>query len=115
VRAGLGFDIYYLYSSATAAAAETNQRLLAHIPDYKTSVFMNSVFRKIRGIHIGAFQSVGDVGNGNKISLDYIEESDDEEEFENINYDKYVNLDVVQKIKCKYSAKFRKWCPVGKS
>lgn len=112
VRAGIGFDIYYLYPSHAAAVAENAQKLLAHIPDYRTSIFMNSMFRKICADG-GVFQSVVDVGNGNKIPLDYIEESDDEEEFENINCDKYVKLDVIQKIKCKYSTKFRKWCPIS--
>mgnify|MGYP003328747202 CR=1 FL=1 len=51
------------------------------IPDYKTSVMMNNIFRKIKE---------------NK-NLDYIEESDDEDDFQNIDIDKYV--DTLIKIK----------------
>ena len=54
----------------------------AYIPDIKTSVMMNSIFRNIRE-------------NSN---LDYIEESEDEEEFEDISLDKYVDLK--KNVKC---------------
>ena len=47
-----------------------------YIPDYKTSVMLNKIFRKIRE-------------NDN---LDYIEESDDEDDFQNTEPDKYVDL-----------------------
>ena len=50
---------------------------IAQIQDYKTSVMMNNIFRKIK----------------ENENLDYLEESDDEEEFENINEDKFVNTE----------------------
>jgi hypothetical protein len=70
---------------------------LAFIPDYKTSVFMNKLFRNIKE-------------NNN---LDALEESDDESEFENFREDKYVYLDRSFKMNCQYNAKFKKWVPVS--
>ena len=45
-------------------------------------------------------------------NLDLLEMSDEEEEFENINDDKYVNLKKILYMKCKYNKKFRKWEPL---
>jgi hypothetical protein len=69
---------------------------IAHIPDYKTSVMMNKLFRNIKE---------------NK-NLDALEESDDEEEFENEKLDKYVFLNKSFKMKCSYNIKFKKWVPI---
>ena len=68
---------------------------IACIPDYKTSIMMNSLFRIIKE---------------NK-NLDALEESDDEDEFENINEDKYVFLDKKYNMRCEYSHRFKKWIP----
>ena len=38
--------------------------------------------------------------------------SDDEEEFENINKDKFVNLKKIVYMKCIYMKKFKKWKPI---
>jgi hypothetical protein len=38
--------------------------------------------------------------------------SDDEEEFENINDDKFVNLKKIVYMKCVYMKKFNKWKPI---
>ena len=38
--------------------------------------------------------------------------SDDEEEFENIDEDKYVDLKKSYVMKCSYIARFRKWRPI---
>jgi len=69
----------------------------ALIPTFKNSVFMNSIFRNIKE---------------NK-NLDALEESDDEDEFENINADKYVHLNKNYTIKCIYSKKYDKWIPIN--
>ena len=69
---------------------------MACIPDYKTSVQMNKHFRFIK----------------ENAKLDALEESDDEEEFENISDDKFVNLKKIVYMKCVYMKKFRKWKPV---
>jgi hypothetical protein len=70
---------------------------IAHIPDYKTSVLMNKLFRNIKE-------------NDN---LDAIEESDDETEFENSCENKYVYLNRSFKMKCEYNNKFKKWTPIS--
>ena len=57
---------------------------------------MNSLFRNVRE-------------NDN---LDYIEESDDEEMFENISLDKYVDLNKKIKMKCIYVHKMKMWKPI---
>jgi len=44
--------------------------------------------------------------------LNALEESDDEEEFENSEADKYVYLDRMLRMECAYNARFKKWVPV---
>jgi hypothetical protein len=92
IKARVGVDMYDLYvencDSPIGVAAITN---------YKTSVMMNNIFRKIKE-------------NGN---LDLLEESDDEEDFENINEDKYVDLCKSEIVRCVYIPKFKKWKPVA--
>ena len=93
IRAALEDDIYDLYVNT-----KTNKLVkysTAFIADVKTSVWMNSLFRNIK----------------ENANLDALEESDDEEEFENIWLDKYVNLEKEYKIKCVYIPKFRAWKP----
>jgi len=70
---------------------------IAFIPDYKTSVMMNKLFRNIKE-------------NDN---LDAIEESDDDEEFEDSREDKYVYLNRSFNINCIYSNKFKRWIPIN--
>lgn len=94
VMADLQFDIYHLY-----AYGERCKKIyygLAYIPNYKTSVFMNGLFRKIRE---------------NK-NLDAIEESDDEEDFQDSRIDKYVDLKKTVSVECVFNQKFKKWTPV---
>ena len=92
VTASITPDIYNLY------ILENNKEQFyeyALIDSYKTSVFMNNLFRKIKE---------------NK-NLDLLEESDSEEEFENIDLAKYVNLQKSYIIECFYNKKFKKWVP----
>jgi len=70
---------------------------IAFIPDYKTSVFMNKLFRNIK----------------ENQNLDALEESDDEEEFENEREDKFVFLERSFKMNCQYNYKFKKWVPLS--
>ena len=106
VKADIQNDIYRLSNpdenANPNANANTNanidNELIASIPDYKTSVMMNSLFRNIKE---------------NK-SLDALEESDDEDEFENINIDKFVDLSKKIKMKCGYNYKFKKWTPIAR-
>jgi len=94
VSADPQYDIYNLF-----AYGNNNRPVyynIAYIPSYKTSVFMNSLFRKIRE---------------NK-NLDYIEESDDEEDFQNTNENKYVDINKKLVMECVFSNKFKKWIPL---
>ena len=87
-------DIYDLF-----ALDENNslQRFKnSYIPDYKTSVLMNSCFRTIKE-------------NDN---LDALEESDSEEEFEDMSLDKFVKLKKQEIMKCVYNRKFNGWVPI---
>jgi hypothetical protein len=70
---------------------------IAFIPDYVTSVLMNKLFRNIK----------------ENENLDALEESDDENEFENEKEDKYVFLDRSFKMNCQYNYKFKKWVPLS--
>ena len=87
-------DIYELYCKGINDNEEFYN--IALIPDYKTSVMMNKMFRKIKE---------------NK-NLDLLEESDLDDEFENIDEDKFVNLKKTVYMNCIYVKKFRKWKPV---
>lgn len=89
IRATLQDDIYHLY--------ENNKIYdVAYIPDFTTSVMMNQLFRNIK----------------ENRNLDLLEESDDEEEFENEKPDKFVDLNKTKTMLCHFHPKFRKWVPV---
>jgi hypothetical protein len=90
IKPDIELDIYHVYS------LENEYCSIASIPDYKTSVMMNKIFRKIKANDY----------------LDAIEESDDEEEFEDIREDKYVFLDRIHTFRCEYNYKFKKWTPI---
>ena len=87
-------DIYQLY-----CLNEDNKEIYydtAFIPDFNTSVMMNKLFRKIK----------------ENDRLDALEESDDEEEFENENEDRFVYLNKTYNMVCLYNHKFKKWYPI---
>jgi len=86
-------DIYHLHLNDNG---ELNYYNVAYIPDFKTSVMMNRLFRNIK----------------ENENLDALEESDDEEEFENDKEDKFVYLDRAYNMVCEYNYKFRKWTPI---
>jgi hypothetical protein len=44
-------------------------------------------------------------------NLDLLEESDDEDEFQNENIDRFVNMNKSLLMVCKYNYKFKKWYP----
>lgn len=93
IKAEIKNDVYSLYCKNGEVEEYYD---IAYIQDYKTSVLMNNVFRNIKE-------------NNN---LDALEESDDDEEFENINNDKYVDTQVKRAFVCQYSNKFNKWIPI---
>jgi len=96
IKPDLQNDIYYSYQSNTTNF-DIISKELAHIPDYKTSVLMNKLFRTIKE-------------NNN---LDSLEESDEEDEFENIQIDKFVDLNKIIKMRCIFNYKFKKRVPVS--
>lgn len=94
VKADLQNDIYHLY-----AYGQSSQRIycgLANIPSYKTSVFMNGLFRNIK----------------ENRNLDSMEESDDEDDFQDMRIDKHVDLKKTLAIECIFNTKFKRWVPV---
>ena len=94
VSADVQYDIYHLH-----AYGKQNTLVyygIAYIPDYKISVFMNGLFRTIR----------------ENTNLDYIEESDDEDDFQNIEEDRYVDLKKSLSIECIFHTKFKRWIPM---
>lgn len=83
-------DIYHLYTLNNKYVG------LAAIPDYKTSIMMNKILRIIK----------------ENDDLDALEESDDEEEFENSNIDKFVHINKTCKVICSFNNKLKKWTPI---
>jgi hypothetical protein len=45
-------------------------------------------------------------------NLDALEESDDEEEFEDMRLDKFVDTEKEVPFECKYDTKFKAWVPI---
>jgi hypothetical protein len=90
VKASADADIYHLY------CAENVFFGTAFVPSYKASVFLNALFRRIR----------------ENINLDLLEESEDENDYEDTNVDKFVDLEKSYNMRCIYNRKFRKWQPV---
>lgn len=96
IKADLQNDIYHLY--AFGKGSERIYCGIAYISNYKTSKYMNQLFRNIK----------------ENRNLDSLEESDDEEDFQDLRIDKYVNLQKKFAIECEYKPKFRKWAPIRK-
>lgn len=94
VTADPQLDLYHLY-----AYGGPNNAVycgLAGVQSFKTSIFMNKLFRRIR----------------ENENLDLAEESEDDEDFENTDTNKYVNLDTILQIECVFNQKHKKWIPV---
>jgi hypothetical protein len=94
VKPDIQNDIYHLF----AYGPRRNKYYcgMACIPNYKTSKFMNQLFRNIK----------------ENTKLDSLEESDNEEEFQDLNQDKYVDLDLEIPMQCTFHQKFKKWLPI---
>ena len=88
--ADLDDDIYHLYCYGAYFD-------LAYIGTRKESKYMNGLFRNIRE-------------NSN---VDLGEESEDEDLFQNVNPDKYVDLEKRIKMNCVYNTRWRRWTPVS--
>ena len=94
VSADLQYDIYHLF--AFGKNGKPVYYGVAGIPNFKTSIFMNSIFRKIK----------------ENENLDAIEESDDEDDFQDIAEDKFVDLNKIELMECVFHTKFKKWVPL---
>jgi hypothetical protein len=72
----------------------------AHVGDYKTSVFLNSIFRNVK----------------ENLSLDAAEESDDEESFQSSQEKQEMGFirysDIEKAMVCSYNYKFKRWIPL---
>jgi hypothetical protein len=95
VKPDIQNDIYHLHAFDDNTGKEYFYDV-AYISDYKTSVTMNSLFRTIK----------------ENINLDALEESDDEDEFQNESIDKYVDLKKSYYMVCTFNYKFKKWMPL---
>lgn len=93
VKPGIQNDIYYLYRPEYPSKLKYID--VALIPDLKTSIMMNNLFRNIKE---------------NK-NLDALEESDDDEEFEDEREDRFVFMEREYSMLCTYHFKFKKWIP----
>jgi hypothetical protein len=91
VTATIGVDNYQLIDKETDKFIE-----MAYIPNFTTSKLMNSIFRVIKE-------------NDN---LDALEESDEEEEFEDTAEDKFVDLKKRVNMECHLHPTFKKWVPI---
>jgi hypothetical protein len=94
VMADIQNDIYHLYTFGRNNSVVYYD--IAYIPNYKTSIFMNGLFRNIK----------------ENRNIDYIEESDDENDFQDTRYDKYVCLEKVLMMECVFHTKFKRWVPM---
>jgi hypothetical protein len=99
VRPDVQNDIYHLFYDTSCVAlkndADKKESLLEHdvagIPDYKTSVMMNRLFRNIK----------------ENQNLDTLEESDDEDDEATVFIEREIRM------KCVYNNKYKKWCPLA--
>jgi len=94
VKADIQNDVYHLHVKNKQNHLERYD--VAAIPDYKTSVMMNKIFRKIK----------------ENANLDALEESDDDEEFEDIREDRFVFLDKSVTMECCFQKKTNTYVPV---
>ena len=95
VRPDIQTDIYHLYCCESSSSTNLMYYDIALIPDMHTSIKLNKLFRNIK----------------ENENMDFMEESDSEEEFEDNREDKYVYLERKIKMYCKFNSKFKKWVP----
>jgi hypothetical protein len=102
VRANSDPDSYSLFGKRSDTDARYGKEMtnltnvgLALVPSYSDSVRMNILFRNIR----------------ENVSLDYIEESEDEDEFQDINPIKYLIDGAEHKMNCYFSKGCNRWVP----
>lgn len=85
-------DIYYVLHNKDDPITDTT--MIAHIPNYKISVMMNSIFRNIK----------------ENRNLDALEESDNEDEI--VEPDHYVvDMNRCVRMTCTFNHRFKRWQP----
>ena len=91
------YDLYKLYADTGSG----NKVFVdyACVVDMNTSKWLNRLFRNIK----------------ENVSLDAIEESDGEEDFNDVSENKYTNLTKIVRIHCKFNHRLRKWIPIEES
>jgi hypothetical protein len=94
VCADLQNDIYHLYAYGKNCVPVYYD--YAYIPNCFVSIFMNELFRNIK----------------ENANLDCIEESDDDDDFQDGRCDKYVDLTKKLFIECAFNKKFKRWIPL---
>jgi len=82
-------DVYYVLHGNDDTITDTT--MIAHIPNYKVSVMMNSIFRNIK----------------ENRNLDALEESDDEDEPDNYVLD----ANKCVRMTCVFNHRFKRWQP----
>jgi hypothetical protein len=82
-------DIYYVLHGNNDTITDTT--MIAHIPNYKVSVMMNSIFRNIK----------------ENRNLDALEESDDEDEPD----DHVLDANKCVRMTCVFNHRFKRWQP----
>ena len=95
VVADIRDDVYHMFAYSGSNPVYVN---VAYIGTREQSKYMNSLFRKIK----------------ENINIDYGEESDDEETFQDMRVDKYVDLAREHMVECAFNRKFRMWEPIRK-
>jgi hypothetical protein len=95
VVADIRDDVYHMFAYSGNNSVYVN---VAYIGTREQSKYMNSLFRKIK----------------ENINIDYGEESDDEETFQDMRVDKYVDLACEHMVECAFNRKFRMWEPIRK-
>jgi hypothetical protein len=96
VKAELPPDSYSLYGLREGIEGKRYVGR-AQIPSYQCSKMMNTLFRNMR----------------ENADIDLIEESEDEDDFQDIREDKFVNTDKVIRMVFDYCPKTRKYIPIG--
>ena len=95
IKADPAYDLYKLFARDPAGGA-LHFVEYACIVDKKTSVWLNSVFRRF----------------AENARLDAAEESDDEEEFEDVRENKYTDLEKEMEVECHFVKRLQRWVPV---
>ena len=96
VKADVSYDVYHLYAKKSKPQYGEVLYQYAFVKNIETSILLNNIFRNMKE---------------NKL-LDAVEESDDEDEFENVKEDRYVDLQKKILMECEFSYKFKKWTPI---